>query len=727
MSSGRIGDRHVPTAEVPVAPPSQTGTGGESSRTSATGNATRASGVLGNLPQRRSGGTGGQRPTVVPAQMAQIILASVEADEKAVKAALKYGEVWEKLTGSARTTTAQRLDLAERGMQSARSGLKGLEGLDGKIGADQHADIKANLKVRLAQSAEYGVSVKADGVYQWSWKGAAPAGVSVQTHEELSAMSKALAELQDMRADIVERMAVPNQFIHECGQPGAHPTMLAQLPSMKAGVTRAKLALMSIAGHEILVNVDRLFMLCMRSGTPEARPLTERVMQLMQIMRSHRAGTKEAMTALESAAALPPELRSEYKARIAAFGEELNAAAEAFCLDAVAMPNTQENAPLWQSSLEMARALSSYQAGMRDAYELDMDEVQPEPRPETPPEQIDQPAAEKTASASSADAEAAPAKADKKASGKGKKLRGKKLAKPAHAGGGSTPAPVQKAQAKPAEAAPAARVDAAASTSSGLEKTGGSPAPAHDGVRGLIERTLKKSPLDYETAMRAGGDVAAIARIMGRSVRGIEAMRGPKCDPIDSAKAIRLQAHRWFGDTDRLRAASKAAAQSGTVEPGAIKELENRLKAMELVEQRIDTQQIDALKSHRYPRGKYISQLLKTDQIQEVGTPVRLRSDTESLYEIRIQPKPLSTGERVPPIFLHLHSNKSIRVEDLLKQPYRAFTAAHVKTNEQKNLGANYEKYAQITGELHRFEKVHRGDVTGDLFKDLRDWMAARS
>ncbi|HEX8957035.1 MAG TPA: hypothetical protein VF798_12205, partial [Burkholderiaceae bacterium] len=430
----------------------------------------------------------------------------------------------------------------------------------------------------------------------------------------------------------------------------------------------------------------------------------------------------EAMIALENAAALPPELRSEYKARIAAFGEELNAAAEAFCLDAVAMPSTPENAPLWQFSLEMARALSSYQAGMRDAYEMDMDEAQAETRPDTPPGHVDQPAA---ASTSSADAEAAPAKTDKKASGKGKKLRGKKPAKPAQAGGGSTPAPLPKPQAKPAQAAPAARIETGASASSSPEKTAASPAQAHEGVRGMIERTLKKSPLDYETAMRSGGDVAAIAREIGQNAREIEAMRGPKCDPIDSAATIRLRARRWFGDTDRLRAASKAAAQSNTVEPGTIKELENRLKAMELVERRIDTQEIDALKSHRYPRGKYLSQLLKLDQIQEVGTPVRLRSETESLYEIRIQPKPLSTGERVPPIFLHLHSNKSIRAEDLLKQPYRAFTAAHVKTNEQKNLGANYEKYAQITGELHRFEKIHRGDVTGELLKDLRDWMAA--
>lgn len=727
--SGRIGDHHVPATQTPIVAPAETRTSGAgSSSARGSGRAERTTGVLGALSQmpapsaqRRSGRT---RPTVTSAQPSPIDVAAIEADEKAVKAALNEGNNWQELTHRAKTTVPQRLWLAEKGMKSAKSGLNALERLKGKITPEQYdaikgGEIKGALMVRLVQSADYGLSAKSDQIQQWRWTGAGLSGASLPVREELEAMDKALAELQAFRAEIMQYAPILDDFVRECGQAGAHSNMLPHFSAVKSSVTRTKIALLSVAEREILVNVDRLVMLSMRSISPDASQLMLRVMQFAQAIRSRRDDTKQAMQTLESGVALSPEVRVEYKARVMAFGEQIHTMADDFCRDAACMPDTEANAPLWHFSKEMASTLSKYQAELHQAYDLDSQNIEPEAPPETPPDQAEESLAEASPPAQ-AEAETAPAKADKAAPGKAKKKRGKKPAKHTCGTSAAAQASTPKTPAQPVDATPSAPWPTA------TQQATPSPSKPVDGAQGMVDRALKKCPLELDTAMRASGDVAAIARAMGQNAREIEAMWGAKCDPIDAAVATRSRARHWFGDITRLRAASTTAQQSKTVEPASITELNNRLRALELVERNIDTRQADALKGHRYPRGKYISRLLKTNQIQEVGTPVRLRSDKEALYEIRIQPKPLSTGASVPPIFLHLHSNKPIPVEDLLKQPLRAFTAAHVKTKEQKNLGANYERYAQITDELHRFQKIHRGDVSGDLFQDLRDWMAAR-
>ncbi|WP_211461685.1 hypothetical protein [Collimonas silvisoli] len=726
MQSGKISDHHVPISPEPaIAAREETGaSAGERSGARGRERAELSAAALGGLPrpsarqaQTRPASSGRSRRTASLPQAPADNASTVEEHEKAVKTALRYADAWQALVNGSMTHVAQRLKLAEAGVKSAGSGLEGLEGLKGKIVNDQYEELKGVFHVRRAQSAEYGVNVSSDQIARWSWQGTQRAQGSsshggeelIGTQEELAAMDRALDELRGFREVVTKHGGILHEFVRQCEQTEPHENMLKQLPAVKSGAAAAKKALLAIAGNAVTVNVDRLVMLCLRSGGMEFLHLMQRVIELLDAISNRSSDTEQAIRTLERGDELSPEKRSEYQALAAAYADQLNAAGELFCLDAASMLEMSDNSDIWQYSLEMAHAISAYQACLREVCEPNSGDTPSVALPEALPESSASLPAHMPAWPIPA---SAPARSHKAASGKAKKShgRGKQLLKQAAARPSSVAASVSHAQADTAVSAPRAEIPA--------ESPAAEP---HDGLQGKIERTLRKCPIDLDVAQSLGGDVVAIAQSIKKNTRDIEALYGPRDDPMDTADFVRSSAQNWFGDIARLRATSNEAGKSPAVDKTTIELLGSRLQALELIHQAMDTRERDALKRHKFPRGKHVSRLLQLGEIESVRPPLRLPSDKDTLYEIRIQPKPLSSREPAAPVFLHLHSDKYISGKEVLKQPLRAFTAAHLKTDEQKNLGSKYDAMSRA---LHKYdEKIHRGYITSTLLDQLRNWV----
>jgi len=749
MQSGKISDRHVPISSEPaIAAQEETGANaGERSGARGREGARLSAAAPAGLPppsahqaQTRPASSGRSRRTASLPQGPANNAPTVAEHEKAVKTALKYGETWQVLVNGSMTHMAQRLKLAEAGVKSAESGLAGLGGLKGKIANDQYEEIKGVLHVRSAQSAEYGVNASSDQVAQWSWQGAQRAHESsshggeelIGAQEELAAMGRALGELRGFHEVVTKHGGILHEFVCQCEQAEVHENMLQQLPVVKSGTAAARKALLAIAGHAVTVNVDRLVMLCLRFGGMEFLHLMQRVMGLLDAISNRSSDTEQAIRTLERGDELSPEKRSEYQALAAAYADQLNAAGELFCLDAASMPEMSDNSDIWQYSLEMAHAISAYQACLREVCEPHRGDTPSTALPEAPPESSASLPADTPAWPTSVNA---PTRSNKPASGKVKKShgRGKQVLKQAAARPPAV-APstslvqtshVQTSHAQADTAVSAPRVEIPA------EIPAQSPAPkAHDGLQGMIERTLKKCPIDLDVAQSLSGDVVALAQSIKKNTGGIEALYGPRNDPMDTADFVRSSAKNWFGDIVRLRATSDEARKSPVIDKATIALLGSRLQALEIIHQSMDTREGDALKRHKFPKGKHVSRLLQLGEIESVRAPLQLPSDKDTLYEIRIQPKPLSNRERAAPVFLHLHSDKYISGKEVLKQPLRAFAAAHLKTDEQKNLGSKYDAMSRA---LHKYddrnhksdEKIHRGYVTSALLDQLRSWVHA--
>ncbi|MEO6921587.1 MAG: hypothetical protein ABI171_21480 [Collimonas sp.] len=712
MQSGKIGGQHIPSSsESVIAGREETGANAGQRSGARNRRRTGLPPALEGLPpplahqvqarptssgrSRRSGALP-QAPAEAPRRAV-----TVEEHETGVKKALKYGDTWQLLVNGSMTQVPQRLKLAGAGVKSAESGLAGLEGLKGKIADGQYEEIKGTLYVRSAQSAEYGISTSSDQVALWSWAGAQGAashgsGKQIGTEEELAAMAQALEELHGFREVVVKHGGTLHKFISQCEQPGTPGNMLRQLSVVKSGAAMGRKTLLAIAGKEITVNVDRLVMLCLRTGGRASLHLMPRVLGLLDAISKRSSDTEQAIRTLERGDELGPETRNQYQALTAAYADQLNAAGELFCLDAAGTLEMSDNSGIWQHSLELAHAISAYQASLREICESDGGA--PSPTPEAAPESL--------ASATEGSNKATSSKA-KKSHG-----RGKQLQKPAAPRPSPAAALVSHAKADTGVSAPPAEI---------LVES--PPAEPHDGLQGKIERALRKYPIDLDVAKSLDGDVIAIARSIKKNTGGIEALNGPKDDPIDVASLVRSSAQSWFGDIGRLRTTSDEARKSPVIDKSTVELIGSRLQALEIIHRDMDAREGDALKGHKFPKGKHVSRLLQLGEIESVRPPIQLPSDKDTLYEIRIQPKPLSSGERAPPVFLHLHSDKYVKGEEVLKLPLRAFAAAHLKTNEQKNLGPKHEAMSRA---LHKYdETIHRGSVTSALLDQLGAWLHA--
>ncbi|KAF7964105.1 hypothetical protein AWV80_02200 [Cupriavidus sp. UYMU48A] len=141
------------------------------------------------------------------------------------------------------------------------------------------------------------------------------------------------------------------------------------------------------------------------------------------------------------------------------------------------------------------------------------------------------------------------------------------------------------------------------------------------------------------------------------------------------------------------------------------------------IEACVDQQEADLIKQHRYPKARHLNRLFDLDGIALVGVPKRLPSNSDrgnqgTVFELRVQPHPVSDGDNAAPLFVHVHTRQPVTAEGCLALDIKDFNAIHVKSESQKNLGKRWERFQQSLG---RMETVHRGPVDEKLWRRLKE------
>ncbi|WP_279631221.1 type III secretion system effector XopP [Xanthomonas fragariae] len=229
---------------------------------------------------------------------------------------------------------------------------------------------------------------------------------------------------------------------------------------------------------------------------------------------------------------------------------------------------------------------------------------------------------------------------------------------------------------------------------------------------------LKKVPLERAMVTELDADVIPIANKLGKDTSSVDKMmHGSEQDAVIAFTFVRSSVQEWFAKDQLLQAKAKLS-------PGdeRIAQLSERLELLGMIEQRVQIREADALKSDPQPRAPHLSRLLAMNQVARVTSPTRLRSEDDSadrgtLFEMRIEHAPLSNGQRPAPWFVHLHTAKPVTANALPSLGYKAFTAVHLKTAKEKNLGKRWETLMRALG--HTDAKVHRSTIDSALLASL--------
>lgn len=240
---------------------------------------------------------------------------------------------------------------------------------------------------------------------------------------------------------------------------------------------------------------------------------------------------------------------------------------------------------------------------------------------------------------------------------------------------------------------------------------------------------LRSHPLTREMVQRSNADVRSIARDCRKDIGALEAMISGGHEVHSIAHMARESMRSWFGDAKPLlqaRDEMSSLLQAGVADDAiqaCIAQLGERIEALDLVNRQIHADEADALKGLEFPRAQHLQRMLELDEIDRVVAPVKLDSADDKdnlgkLFELRIQPKALSDGSHAAPLFLHMHASKLMSAEQAMTLPFDQFTAVHVKTGKQKNLGARWEEIQQRLGNFDA--RVHRGKVDSALLNQLR-------
>jgi hypothetical protein len=253
-------------------------------------------------------------------------------------------------------------------------------------------------------------------------------------------------------------------------------------------------------------------------------------------------------------------------------------------------------------------------------------------------------------------------------------------------------------------------------------------------------RLLRACPLTRRTAAQHRGDAVSVCRELKQDVSTIEAMIEARHPPYSIAHMARAVVRSKLGNIAALRKARRdlqqfeLQADDGSVK-NCVATLDDRIAALEIVEQRIDADEADALKLHSYPRAPHLQRLLDLNAVDNVSPLKLLPSEQDvvvegqrrgMLFELEIELRPLINGDRPPALFLHVHTKEPTTIEGCFGLPFDKFAAAHVKTAKQRSLGSTWEKM-QLNLDFEDEEArsvsetvVHRGRLNASLWNAIK-------
>ncbi|MFT5534793.1 MAG: hypothetical protein ACI8WM_001392 [Burkholderiaceae bacterium] len=218
--------------------------------------------------------------------------------------------------------------------------------------------------------------------------------------------------------------------------------------------------------------------------------------------------------------------------------------------------------------------------------------------------------------------------------------------------------------------------------------------------------------------------------LQGQMARHLTTCKGLN-NPDLVMPAYRLQAEKWQKQAERMTTMASRLDRFNTVSNASDEEqLQLTDLAARLREQATDltfrAQELtrpetrwSLIKAYARPQASQLAELLEAGQISQVHKPTKLITDPPGmLFEVKIQPSPDADGTVHPPVWLHLHSKKSMPLKAVRKGHAQHFEAVHLKSDTEKNRGANWIDAERASG---RYDAaVHRSPVDDELLQRLR-------
>ncbi|AXV77167.1 MULTISPECIES: type III secretion system effector XopP [Ralstonia solanacearum species complex] len=458
-------------------------------------------------------------------------------------------------------------------------------------------------------------------------------------------------------------------------------TLNALLPDVIYDKLRCCKGMQTLHGILAAASANRLADLTKQVELPE---LAARVDELCEAWYRRSKAMETAVEALvkhgaenQPAHHLTQQALAEHRAVIETYADGLDRVGLNLCLDAATGIEMDDAVGVWRSMMDVVHAIAAYKASLLALSEtasrvkLQPGKMSGVPRPAPSPSEP--PPAARPAQSSG---------------GTGRKNRkhGKRSAGP------SAPAPA----------------------------SASAPVDTRTPVQKHADALLKQCPVDRATAAQFGGNIVQIAQWLGEDTRLIQnELNDPTRDAVTAADFIRGSAGSWFGERDRVRSAKASLPPS---DHHRIAQLADRLGALEWIERHMTALEADMLKCDRHPRSNHLGRLLAAGEIQRVGAPGRLPPAMDNdalgtLFEMRIQLKPLSNLQPTAPWFVHLHTEKPVTAQALSTMAFADFTAVHLKTDKEKNRGPRWEAVMRALG--YTDAKVHRAAIGRELLRKL--------
>ncbi len=624
---------------------------------------------------------------------------AIEA-KKTVDMALRDGRAWQTLAGGSGpgfTDTDEALRATDGVIASARSGLDALEqandmGLEPPSGYD---NAKVEMIGFVLQAAEFAIVVLNNQFEKWNTSGFTiampPPGIEAATENQqhapgahdraqssststgrqlpsstmVAAIGTALAEMTSKRDKLPAYEKIARDFPAWLKQGANHSYLQRHETKMKLTRRLAQSVTRGMNVRILELNVERLKLSGLQLAPILDRTGAKTIRQFDDNPELHKAWDD-----IGQAEDLDPDQLGKAKSIALPHLHGINVFSDELCLEAANMIEMNDASDLWRYALDMAGAFKTYASCLRGLC----DEARA-----------------------------------------GRPLPGNELAAPQASASPGTGA---------SSSSQSRRTEGAPGTAQPPKNRQGSAAPRN--APAVPEHPVEASAaaagprVNYrEIVERAGANVISVAHELGKDAHTLELMQDPMFDPVDAAQFARKSAESWFGDTGKLRKAIGKARASGPANDNRIDALSDRLEALRLVQGSIAATESDAIKRLARPEEKHLKQLLQLKEIARIDPPVRLPSDGDvgdkgTLFESRIELKPLSNGERARPLFIHLHTSKLVDSEAARTLPFKALTAIHVKTEAQRALGAKWEQIANASGAVHR-GTIRSSSLLGEL------------
>ncbi|WP_143325981.1 hypothetical protein [Paraburkholderia ribeironis] len=242
-------------------------------------------------------------------------------------------------------------------------------------------------------------------------------------------------------------------------------------------------------------------------------------------------------------------------------------------------------------------------------------------------------------------------------------------------------------------------------------------------VSALLDKSKRLPP---DVVRYSANDLLALARRAGCDTSTIDTIKRNESDPLDIASIIRDSVASWFGRvTDLERALRMLAAlpQSPQIAACANK-VAQRKGLLAHIEACMNQQEADLIKQYLYPKARHLHRLFDLDEVALVQMPKKLPSSSDqdnqgTVFELCVQPHPISDGDNAAPLFVHVHTRRTVTADGCLTLELSDFNAIHVKTKTQKNLGKQWERYQRALGNTD--PTIHRGQVDEKLWRRLKE------